>query len=90
MSIKENRPKGKIGLKKKNGTKKKTKKKTVQRNRKQRRRESNPDHLHVASNSLTIAPQCWTCFDKLILLYQNQISLLWTLFEAGEAVFIMN
>ena len=82
MSIKENRPKGKIGLK--------IEKKTVQRKRKQRRRESNPDHLHVASNSLTIAPQCWTCFDELILLYQNQISLLWTLFEAGEAVFIMN
>ena len=84
MSIKENRPKGKIGLKTK------FKKKTVQRNRKQRHRESNPDHLHVASNSLTIAPQRWTCFDELILLYQNQISLLWTLFEAGEAVFIMN
>ena len=43
----------------------------VQGNRKQRLRESNPYHLHVASNSLTIRPQRWTCFDKLILLYQN-------------------
>ena len=41
---KEKQAKGKNGVKKKRDQ---TEKKTVQRNRKQRRRESNPDYLHV-------------------------------------------
>ena len=69
---------------KQNGTKKQ------ERPRKQRRPESNPFYLHMQATPCILHHSDTHVLQKLILSYQNNLSLPLTLFEACGAVFIMN